>query len=114
MYRNSPPKYTKLVTLFLLIAGLSLSHAASSQKLITGTVTSDSVTVIAGVKIEVQGSTVTTLTDRYGQYSIAAGTDATLIFKRDGYTTQEVFVNGRTVIDVVMPKSADFKAELVH
>ena len=91
----------------LLIAFFALINTATafSQKEIKGTVTSDSVNVLAGVKVEIKGTTVSTLTDQNGNYAIVVGDDAVLVFRYEGYTPLEIPVHGRIIIDVVMQRS---------
>ena len=81
-----------------------LSHA---QKIITGTVTTDSIKALAGVTVEIQGTTVATLTDQEGRYTISAGDESILLFRLQGYISQEVPVNGRTQINVVLQRNKD-------
>lgn len=106
MKKTSQLLSSKTIVLLLLIAGIAWTNAAFSQKMITGTVTSDSVTALAEVTVELKGSTVATLTDKNGNYSIAAGDNDVLVFRHEGYITQEVYINGRTVIDVIMQQSS--------
>jgi len=83
-----------------------ISTVVFSQKTIKGTVTSDSVNVLAGVTVEIQGTTVSTVTDQNGNYAVSAGDDAVLVFRYDGFATQEIAVHGRTIIDVVMQRNS--------
>jgi hypothetical protein len=76
-----------------------------AQKTVTGTVVSDSLKVLAGVTVEVQGTTVATLTDQDGKYAISAGDEAILVFKFQGYAAQEIPTHGRTQIDVVLQRN---------
>lgn len=55
---------------------------------------------IPGVNIKVKGSTIGTVTDMGGNFSLDLGENDALIFSFIGYVTEEIFVAGRTNIDV--------------
>jgi TonB-linked SusC/RagA family outer membrane protein len=58
---------------------------------------------IPGVTIQVKGTTIGTITDINGKYTITVPQSATtLIFSYIGMKSQEVAINGRTVIDGIM------------
>src|SRR5690606_33285944 len=82
---------------------------------ISGTITSSSDgTGIPGVSILIKGSTVGTVTDVNGYYVLAAPNgDDILIFSSIGYLTQEVAVNNRSVIDVVLQEDMQHLEEVV-
>ncbi len=80
---------------------------------VSGTVSSNSEPLI-GVNIIVDGTSTGTITDIDGAYTISAPSDATLVFSFVGFATQEIPVNGRSTIDVVMEiGDADFLEEVV-
>jgi iron complex outermembrane receptor protein len=70
---------------------------------ITGKVVSDQGETLPGVSIVLKGTNSGTATDANGNYSLVApdGT-GTLIFSFIGYTTEEVQINNRTVIDMTL------------
>jgi iron complex outermembrane recepter protein len=70
---------------------------------ITGKVVSDQGEALPGVSILLKGTNSGTATDVNGAYSLVApdGT-GTLVFSFIGYTTEEVPINDRTVIDVTL------------
>ena len=85
--------------LMMLVPILSL-HA---QLNITGNVvSSEEDEPLIGVTVTVQGTTTGTITDADGNYSITAESDEVLVFSYVGYKTQEIPVDGRTNINVVM------------
>lgn len=57
---------------------------------------------IPGVNILVKGTTVGTVTDLDGNYSVDAPEDGTLVFSFIGFTTIEEPVSGRSIIDIAM------------
>ncbi len=89
----------RIPILALLLVGLSLSISAQS---ITGTVTGDDGEPLIGVNVTVKDTSTGTITDFNGAYEIACNSDDILHFSYIGYTDQDVAVDGRTVVDVVM------------
>lgn len=95
----------------LLLTGLSLVLAgifAFGQNIqVTGTVTDGSTgEPVAYASIQLKGTVVGTATDLDGNFTISAPANGTLIFTFIGYTTQEVAINQRTKINVVMTPDA--------
>ena len=91
-----------LIVLFVFISGYTL---LAQTIVITGTVTSSvqGEGAIPGVTITVKGTTVGTLTDVNGKYSLTAPQNATtLVFSYIGMKKQEVEIAGRKVIDAIM------------
>lgn len=97
-----PPVFSKLL-FFLLFTFLCSSVLAQTIK---GTITDETGVKLAGVSVLVKGATTGTSTDNEGRYSIAADSNATLIVSMVGYVLQEVPVNGRSTVDVLL-KSGD-------
>lgn len=81
---------------------------------VQGTVTSVAGTPMPGVNIILKGTTNGTTTDSNGKYSLNVPEgEATLIFSFIGYATQEVAVNGRSMIDVVLLEDVSLLADVV-
>ncbi|MEM9830273.1 MAG: TonB-dependent receptor [Bacteroidota bacterium] len=69
---------------------------------------------IPGVNILVKGTTVGTLTDAEGNYRLTAPDDAsTLVFSSVGYTSEEVEINGRTIINIALAPDIQSLSEVV-
>src|SRR5690606_1226113 len=70
----------------------------------TGTVTASSDGLgIPGVNVLIKGSLTGTVTDIDGYYTVyVPDNDETFVFASIGYITQEVPVNGRSTIDIVL------------
>ncbi len=81
---------------------------------VTGTVISaaDGLT-LPGVTIRVKDSQSGTVTDLDGTYEIEVAPDAVLVFSYIGFSTQEISVNSRSVINVIMQESAEALDEVV-
>ncbi len=69
---------------------------------------------LPGVSVLVKGTTVGTVTDIEGNYRLNAPDDAeTLVFSSVGYTTEEVAINGQSVIDVTLAPDIQSLTEVV-
>ncbi len=82
-----------------------LGNSALGQTVrVTGTVTdANDGNTLPGVSVLVEGTTIGAITDFEGQYEIEVpSADATLVFSFVGYTTREVPVDGRNIIDVAL------------
>jgi len=93
----------KILMLFVLaLAAVSFANGQTVQ--VTGTVTSQEDGLsLPGVSVTVKGTTLGTLTDADGRYSLAVPQGAnTLVFSFIGMKAQEIAIQGRTRIDVVL------------
>ena len=87
---------------------------SQQNQIVTGTVKSVADGIpLPGLSILVKGTTVGTITNADGKYTIEAPRDGVLIFSFVGFTTQEVAVNGRSVVDVLMEVSMEAIDEVV-
>jgi TonB-linked SusC/RagA family outer membrane protein len=104
-------KAKHLLILFLL--GFA-PFAMAQQVKVTGKVTSvETGETLPGVTIVVKGTTTGVATDLDGSYSIEVPSTATLVISFVGMETQEIPVQGRTVINVSMATSASMLDEVV-
>lgn len=69
---------------------------------IRGRVSADGGGPLAGVTVQVKGSSSTTVTDANGEFSIAAATGAVLLFSNVGYIRKEVPWTGTALLNVSM------------
>lgn len=81
---------------------------------VTGKVTGADGAALPGVNVIVKGTTTGTTTDSNGNYTIEVpeGT-VTLVFSFIGYATQEIVLDGRSTVDVVMSEDIQSLAEVV-
>ncbi|MEQ8682779.1 MAG: TonB-dependent receptor plug domain-containing protein, partial [Cyclobacteriaceae bacterium] len=79
----------------------------SEQFEVRGRVTGESGS-IPGVSVLLKGTTTGTTTDTNGNYSLRVSENSILVFSYVGFASQEIPVNGRSVIDVEM--ETDIKA----
>ncbi|WP_158275675.1 SusC/RagA family TonB-linked outer membrane protein [Marinilabilia rubra] len=109
------------ITLFLLLTTNLQTWAnsgnsqtvAQQQKEVSGTVTDDYGDPLPGVTVVLKGTTVGTITNAEGVYSLSnVPDDATLVFSFIGMETQEVQVGDQTEISIKM-ESGDISLEEV-
>lgn len=99
----------------LLILTFLFGFQGFSQRIVTGTVTaSDNNETLPGVNVLVKGSTRGASTDINGMYQIELQQgDNVLVFSFVGYDDQEVNVDNRQVVNVVLQLSSTMLDELV-
>jgi TonB-linked SusC/RagA family outer membrane protein len=112
--RNINTKQLKIRFLLLVFfLGLSVASAFAQVK-ITGTVTDASnQSTIPGVSISVKGASTGTITDIDGKYVIDVNAKSVLVFSFIGFTTQEISVLGKTIVDVSLAPTAQLLDQLI-
>ncbi len=92
-----------------------MSSPMTVQQIITGKVIDgETQAPLPGVNVLVQGTTVGTVTDIEGNYSLNAPDDATvLVFSQVGFASQEVTINGRSSINVNLQADVTELGEVV-
>lgn len=85
------------------------NYTAFAQNItVKGTVTDGGdKTTIPAVSVQVKGTTTGAQTDVNGNYVISAPANATLVFTYVGYTTQEIAINNRTTVNVVLTSASN-------
>ncbi|NNE03262.1 MAG: SusC/RagA family TonB-linked outer membrane protein [Eudoraea sp.] len=97
----------------LMLVGAILSFGLAKAQDVSGTVT-DANGPLPGASVVVQGTTNGTQTDFDGNYTLSnVGADAVLVVSYIGYKTQEVGVNGRSSINIVLEEDAQALDEVV-
>jgi len=97
----------------LMLVGAILSFGLVKAQDVSGTV-SDANGPLPGASIVVQGTTNGTQTDFDGNYSLSnIGSNAVLVVSYIGYKSQEIAVNGRSTINVVLEEDAQALDEVV-
>ncbi len=101
-----------LIFMFFLF---SFSLTFGQQKIsVNGKVLSEKNAPIASVSVNVKGSSVGTITDAQGKFSLQVNKGATLVFSSVGYEEKEIKVNnGSSVTDVQMVSTASALNEVV-
>src|SRR6476646_4615103 len=85
---------------------LCSTRASAQQKTVTGTVTDEASSPIAGASVIIQGTTSGTQTNASGNYSIRVAPGQVLQFRFDGTTPIERTVGAETVINVRLRRVA--------
>ncbi|WP_276166003.1 SusC/RagA family TonB-linked outer membrane protein [Zobellia alginiliquefaciens] len=102
----------KLKRLLLLLLFGSMVSLQAQQNL-TGTITDESGQPLPGVNVLVKGTTVGTVADFDGNYSIEASEGATLEFSYLGFVAKSVQVGNETTINTVLQEDVALLDEVV-
>ena len=98
----------------LMLSVLAFSFFTTLQaQTVSGTVSDENGKSLPGVSVSVKGTAGGTTTDVAGQYSVPASATSTLVFSYVGYTTTEVAVSGRTVVNISMTVDTRSMSEVV-
>jgi TonB-linked SusC/RagA family outer membrane protein len=101
-----------LLLILLLTAGRNL-QAQQTPKTFKGIITNENGTPLSSATVQVKGSTVTTLTDASGAFSISAYDGATLVVSSVGYGQKEITVRGNDVQRVRLSESVQTMEQVV-
>lgn len=96
------------LTLFVCIGNILAQTSA-----ISGTVKDSSGEAVIGANVSIKGASGGTITDIDGNFSLKTSLNATLVVSYIGYKTQEVALNGRTTIVIVLKEDAQTLDEVV-
>ena len=101
--------------LFALLAFVVMCcTSAFAQIQVKGNISDKNSEPMIGVAIQEKGNTTNgTITDLDGNFTIQVNSNATLVISYIGYKTQEVAVNGRTNLAIVMEEDAQVLDEVV-
>jgi Ca-activated chloride channel family protein len=89
--------------IFVILILAAVMIAFTETRSITGKVSDEQGTPMAGVKISVKGAPAGTITDLKGNYKITIGQeDKILVFSYIGYVTDEQKIGDRSIINVTM------------
>jgi TonB-linked SusC/RagA family outer membrane protein len=114
-FRNQPLTYlikNDIIVVRSVPSG-ELVHAPPPTR-VTGEVRDSSTgQPLAGVTVQVRGSTVGAVTDAQGRFALEVPDNAVLEVSYIGYTTRQIPVNGRTVFDIALMAAATGLNQLV-
>ncbi|MBK6976643.1 MAG: SusC/RagA family TonB-linked outer membrane protein [Cytophagaceae bacterium] len=107
--------FKQSTSLFSVLFSLFLSVSVFAQDLnVSGKVTDGSGSGLPGATVQVKGTNKGTSTDVDGNYKLAGvASNATLVISSVGMATQELAVDGRTVINVSLKDDAALLEEVV-
>lgn len=108
-------KLLLIMKLSLILLFVGLLQASAQQVVVTGTVTDATAgDALPGVTIQVQGTMTGAISQADGTYSVnVPGGSNVLVFSFVGYTTQEITIDGRSVIDVAMVEEVTALEEVI-
>ncbi|UKT65952.1 TonB-dependent receptor [Pedobacter mucosus] len=92
---------------------LILIKAADSTKLVTGKVTDSKGLPIPGVGVKVKNSPIAVTTNNDGDYSIRVPENTILVFSSIGFSSREIAVTTKKIINVQLIESSQTLNELV-
>jgi TonB-dependent starch-binding outer membrane protein SusC len=95
-----------------MVFGVHFAYAQGGTE-VTGTITLSDGSPAAFSNVVVKGTNAGTSADENGHYAITAAPDAVLVFSYVGLKTQEIAVDGRTTINVVLLDDATTLSEVV-
>lgn len=101
--------------LFLLLPLLTASLLSFSQQKITvkGTVLAENNTPLAGVSVNVKGSSAGTVTDAEGKFSLQVNKGATLVLSSVGYKEQQVHITNEDPLNIQLVSTTSTLGEVV-
>ncbi|WP_461631402.1 SusC/RagA family TonB-linked outer membrane protein [Labilibaculum euxinus] len=92
--------------LLMVFCNVSIMFGQSTNKEIIGKITDSFGFGIPGVNISLKSTTIGTVSDIDGNYSISANPENVIVYSFIGYTTQEILVGDQTTINVIMTEDA--------
>lgn len=98
-----------------IVAGLlfCLFAGSTAAQQVTGAVTGKDGIVLTGVNVVVKGTARGVTTDKDGKYALNVGNSETLVFSFIGYTTREIAVGNRSVINVELTENEQALSEII-
>jgi TonB-linked SusC/RagA family outer membrane protein len=99
--------------LLICFFSLSIASAFAQNKTITGIVTDVQKDPLPGVSVAIKGTTVGTVTDLDGKYSINAKSGDLLVFTYLGMKTQSITVSSANTINVILEDDSQVLTETV-
>ncbi len=103
----------KILSFLMLLSLFFFQGIMAQNSTVSGTVSDESGSPLPGVNVIEKGTSNGTSTDFDGNYTIVAGSSATLVFSSLGYETKEVAVNGQTTINTFLAEDASELDEVV-
>ncbi|PCH69961.1 MAG: SusC/RagA family TonB-linked outer membrane protein [Bacteroidales bacterium] len=101
------------MVLMMVLCSVAITFSQSPNKEITGKITDSSGFGIPGVNISLKATTIGTVSDIDGNYSISASSKNVIVYSFIGYTTQEILVGDQVQINVIIQEDAIGMDEVV-
>ncbi|MFT3903336.1 MAG: TonB-dependent receptor [Niabella sp.] len=106
-------RIAKAKILLILIFMLESSLVFAQTTVVSGKITDENGSALTGVTVAVKNSSVASVSNTEGGYSIKAVTGDMLVFSYVGYIEQEVPVNAQSKISIVMKRANSDMGEVV-
>ena len=113
MNKDFIKKTLNLLSVICVLSIFNLTGIMAQTTNITGKVTDQNNEALPGVSVQALNTTIGTVTDVGGNYSISVPADATLRFSFVGYATQDISIADRQIINVVMEEGSESLDEIV-
>src|SRR5687767_8434515 len=94
---------TQLIVPTLLLFFSCKAFSQTNEIVVNGKVSNDSA-IIQGVTVQLKGYSQAANTDKNGYYTIYVPANGILVFSIVGYEQQEVAINGRSTVNVLMKR----------
>lgn len=104
-------KKTLLVSIFLWLT--ALVPLLAQDRAISGKVTTEDGSTLPGVNIAIKGTTKGTTTDADGGFKLSVAPSGVLVVSSVGYTTQEVRVGNRSVVNISLQSNTSQLDEVI-
>ncbi len=99
-----------LTAFFILVL---MAFSPKNKHTVSGIITDENNNPLNGASVKVKGATTAATSDNTGAYSIKADDNDVLVVSMVGYTTQEVHINKRSVINIKLSTANDKLEEVV-
>lgn len=106
-------KYTIVSSKSIVISDKAEQASSSKTKRVSGTVKSTSGESIIGANVKVTGTTIGCITDIDGNFTLEVPENAKLTVSYIGFQTQEVAINGKSSMSIVLKEDTEMLDEVV-
>lgn len=103
----------RIILLILFFASMIPLEALAQNVQLTGLVTDAANEAIIGASVVEKGTTNGVITDFDGNFTLSVPSKSTIVISYVGYATQEIPVNGRTNIKVVLKEDTEMLDEVI-
>lgn len=113
--KHSKTFFTRgVLSLLFILSGFLYSQESLSQSTVSGTVKDTKGEALIGVSVQVKGTTVGTVTNLDGVYTLnVSNPQASLVFSYMGFTQQEIPLKGRTTLNVTLTEEVEALSEII-
>jgi len=114
LFAGTNVKYTIFDRKIILAPDFLITNNNVQQRSVTGTIKDENNNPMPGVNIQVEGTTIGTISDGNGSYTISIPNEnVVLVFSFIGYNTQKIPAVNKTTLEVIMVPSTSNLDEVV-